>query len=106
DPLLEVRRGAAFHLLASFDPAAPAQVTAFQKLLSDKDATIRGLGLQAARQMNAADRDAVNGPLLAMLDAQAEPEGKNRAALARFAGSLASKGEPFTAALAKAATTD
>lgn len=106
DPLLEVRRGAAFQLLASFDPAVPAQVAAFQKLLNDKDATIRGLGLQAVRQMNPADRDAVNGELLAMLDAQAEPEAKNRATFARFAGSLMSKGEPFAVALSKAATTD
>jgi HEAT repeat protein len=56
--------------------------------------------------MNAADRDAVNGPLLAMLDSQAEPESKNRAAVARFAGSLLSKGGPFAPALAKAAAHD
>lgn len=106
DPLLEVRRGAAFHLLASFDPAVPEQVAAFQKLLNDEDATIRGLGLQAARQMSAADRDAVNGELLTMLDSQGEPEAKNRAAFARFAGSLGSKGEPFAQALARAAASD
>jgi HEAT repeat protein len=106
DDKLEVRRGAAFHLLSSFDPASPAQVAAFTKALDDNDATIRGIGLQAVRQMSAADRDAANGYLLAMLDPQAEPEPKNRAAFARFTGSLAEKGLPFARALAKAAVND
>jgi hypothetical protein len=76
DDKLEVRRGVAFHLLSSFDPASPEQVAAFTKALDDNDATVRGIGLQAVRQMSAADRDAANGYLLAMLDPQAEPEPK------------------------------
>jgi HEAT repeat protein len=106
DPLLEVRRGAAFHLLSTFDPAVRAQVTAFTQLLNDKDATVRNLGFQAVKQLPAAEIAAVTPQLNTLLDPAHETKAENRAAVARFAGSLGQRGAPFTGNLEKAATSD
>ncbi|QDU28495.1 HEAT repeat protein [Anatilimnocola aggregata] len=106
DKQLEVRRGAAFHLLSSFDPAIPLHVAAFTGLLADEDATIRGIGLQAVRQMNAADMSTAQPQLTAMLDPERETKVENRVAIVRLAGNLGTKGTAFTASLTKSATTD
>jgi HEAT repeat protein len=106
DPQLEVRRGAAFHLLSSFDPSAKDQVAAFSGLLKDQDATIRGLGLTAVKQMHADDVSAAQPQLIALLDPTQETKPENRATVARFAGSLSHRGGPFAAALSTAAVND
>ncbi|WP_254513453.1 HEAT repeat domain-containing protein [Anatilimnocola floriformis] len=106
DPLLEVRRGAAFHLLSSFDPAVPEQVTAFKKLLDDKDATVRNIGFQAVKQLPQAEIAAASPQLATLLDPTHETKAENRAAVARLAGTLGAKGAPFADALQKAATSD
>lgn len=106
DPLLEVRRGAAFHLLSSFDPAVPEQVAAFQKLLDDKDPTVRNIGFQAIKQLPPAALAAASPQLVSLLDPAHETKPDNRAAVARLAGNLGQRGAPFSASLEKAATTD
>lgn len=106
DEKLEVRRGAAFHLLSSFDPSAKDQVAAYTKLLGDPDATIRGLALEAAKQMTAQEIATAMPQLTALLDPQTETKPKNRAEVARFAGSLKQKGLPFARALSKSAVND
>ena len=106
DSQLEVRRGAAFHLLSSFDPAVPEQVKAFQKLLDDKDATVRNIGFQAVKQLPPTEIAAASAQLATLLDATHETKAENRAAVARLAGTLGAKGVPFADALQKAATSD
>lgn len=106
DPQLEVRRGAAFHLLSSFDRSAPSQVAAFTGLLKDKDATIRGIGLSAVKQMQPDDVASAQPQLIALLGAANESKPENRATVARFAGSLLQRGGPYVAALTTAATAD
>jgi HEAT repeat protein len=106
DPQLEVRRGAAFHLLSSFNPAAKDQVAAFSGLLEDQNATIRGIGLSAVMQMQPDDVDAVQPQLIALLQSANESKPENRATIARFAGRLMQRGAPFAASLTTAATDD
>ncbi len=106
DPLLEVRRGAAFHLLSSFDPAVPAQVAAFKQLLEDKDATVRNIGFQAVKQLPQTEIIAASPQLITLLDPAHEAKPENRAAVARLAGNLGQRGVPFAAGLEKAATSD
>jgi HEAT repeat protein len=106
DPLLEVRRGAAFHLLSSFDAAVPEQVTAFKKLLDDKDATVRNIGFQAVKQLPPAEIAAASPQLITLLDPTHETKPENRAAVARLAGTLGQRGAPFSTSLEKAATSD
>jgi HEAT repeat protein len=106
DPLLEVRRGAAFHLLSSFDPAVPEQVTAFKKLLDDKDPTVRNLGFQAVKQLPPAELAATSPQLIVLLDPAHETKAENRAAVARLAGNLGQRGAPFATSLEKTAVSD
>lgn len=106
DPRTEVRRGATFYLLGKFDPASRDHVAAFTKALADSDATIRGIGLTAVRQMEPDDIASATPQLMALLDPQKESKPENRAALARFAGNLGPKGLPFARAVAKASTSD
>jgi HEAT repeat protein len=106
DPLLEVRRGAAFHLLSSFDPAVPAQVTAFKQLLEDKDPTVRNIGFQAVKQLPPAEIATASPQLIALLDPAHETKPENRAAVARLAGNLGQRGAPFATSLEKAAAGD
>jgi len=106
DPLLEVRRGAAFHLLSSFDPAVPEQVVAFKKLLDDKDPTVRNIGFQAVKQLPPAEIAATSSQLIALLDPSHETKPENRAAVARLAGTLGQRGAPFAESLQRAATSD
>ncbi|WP_425613717.1 HEAT repeat domain-containing protein [Anatilimnocola sp. NA78] len=106
DAQLEVRRGSAFHLLSCFDPSSPAQVAAFTKALGDQDATIRGIGLQAVKQLPPADIAAAAPQLIAMLDPKLEAKYENRSAIVRLAGSLGPKGSEFIDSLGKSATND
>ncbi len=106
DERLEVRRGAAFHLLSTFDPSSPEQVAAFTKALDDQDATLRNIGLQAVRQLSPAEIAATSPQLLALLDPTRETKPENRAAIARLAGNLGPKGTAFIDGLATSATKD
>lgn len=106
DPLLEVRRGAAFHLLSSFDPAVPEQVTAFKKLLDDKDPTVRNIGFQAVKQLPPTELAATSPQLIVLLDPAHETKPENRAAVARLAGNLGQRGAPFATSLEKTAVSD
>jgi HEAT repeat protein len=102
----EVRRGAAFYLLGKFDSSSREHVAAFTKALDDSDATIRGIGLSAVRQMDATDIASATPQLLTMFDPKHETKPENRAAMARFAGSLGQKGLPFARGVAKSAVND
>lgn len=106
DDKVEVRRGAAYHLLSMFNADAADQVRAFTALLGDNDAMVRGIGLQAVRQMHAPDIAQATAGLVAMLDPAKETKAENRAAIARLAGGLMGKGEGFAAGLAKSAVSD
>jgi HEAT repeat protein len=87
---VEVRRGAAFYLLKSFDPANSQHAAAFATLLEDDDRTVRGLGLAAASQMHPADQLSALPRLASMLDPGHEDKAENRAAIARLLGQLKS----------------
>lgn len=106
DVQVEVRRGAAFYLLGSFDPNDAGQVQAFAKLLSDEDRTTRGIGLSAVRQMHEKDQTAAVPGLAAMLDPAREDKAANRESVARLLASLKTAAAEATDALASAATTD
>jgi len=102
----QVRRGAAFFLLGQFNPNDPQLVTAFSKLLADSDATVRGLGLSAAREMNQADQVAAAPDLAEMLSEGREGKPENRASIARLLGSLKSQAAGIAEELAAAAKGD
>jgi HEAT repeat protein len=106
DAQVEVRRGAAFYLLGSFNSNDAAQVKAFSDLLADPDRTVRGIGLSAARQMREEDQAAAVPRLAAMLDAQREDKPANRESVARLLATLKSKAAEATEPLATAATSD
>ena len=106
DSQVEVRRGAAFYWLGSFDPAVPDQVAAFTALLGDSDRTIRGIGLAAVKQMPAADQLAALPRLAEMLDPNREDRADNRAGVARLFGSLRSQAAAGLPALLASAKSD
>lgn len=106
DSQVEVRRGAAFFLLGSFNPSEPAQVQAFCALLGDSDRTIRGIALSAARQMRPDDQAAAVPRLAAMLDAGREDKPANRESAARLLATLKTSAGEATDALAAAASGD
>ena len=106
DKQVEVRRGAAFYLLGSFNPNEPANVTAFSSLLDDADRTIRGIGLSAARQMRPEDQAAAVPRLAAMLDPSREDRPQNRESVARLLAGLKSGATAALDKLAAAATGD
>jgi HEAT repeat protein/predicted small lipoprotein YifL len=84
----DVRRGAAYYLLANFNPDDKNQVAGYLTLLSDSEPFLRSLGLQAVRKMTKADQDVAVPRLAKMLAAKQEPSDENRAALARLLGSF------------------
>ncbi len=102
----QVRRGSAYYLLASFNPNDKSQVEAYSALLDDTDANLRTLGLQAVRQMHAADQLSAVPRLTTMLTKETEASADNRASLARFLGSLKAGGQPALDALITAAKED
>lgn len=106
DSAVETRRGAAFYLLGQFDAENREQVAAFSALLGDADATLRGIGLSAVKQMRRDDQAAVAGKLAAMLDAEREAKGENRAAIARLLSVLKSEDAAVLPALIAAASGD
>ena len=88
DARADVRRGAAYYLLASFNPDDKNQVAGYLGLLDDSEPFLRSLGLQAVRKMTKADQDVAVPRLAKMLAATQEPSDENRAALARLLGSF------------------
>ncbi|MCI0361261.1 MAG: HEAT repeat domain-containing protein [Planctomycetaceae bacterium] len=106
DQQVEVRRGAAFFLLGSFDPNEPAHVSGFTALLDDADRTIRGIGLSAVRQMHSPDQAAAVPRLAAMLDPAREDKAPNRESVARLLGGLKSDASAAIEKLASAAAAD
>lgn len=106
DPSIDVRRGAAFYVLGSFNPTRPNHVAAFTYLLEDPDKTIRGIGLSAVKQMREADIAQAAGRLAKMLDPQVEDQANNRASIVRLLGKLRSDGSAALAPLVKSAASD
>ena len=106
DSSVEVRRGAAYHLLSTFDPNSAEQTAGFVKTLGDKDPTIRGIGLQAVRQMPKPEIAKAAKELAAMLQPAMESKPENRASIARLAGGLGADGAQFVDGLKTSATTD
>ena len=106
DQQVEVRRGAAFFLLGSFNANDQAQVQAFSALLGDADRTIRGIGLSAARQMRADDQAAAVPRLAAMLDPVREDKPANRESVARLLAGLKTGAGESIEQLAAAAAGD
>lgn len=102
----DVRRGAAWQLLAAFDPDDSDQVAAFLKLLSDDDPSIRGFGLSALKQLPRERQSAALPQLVVMLDPARESKPENRAGSARLLGSLRAAAAEAHEALAKAAADD
>ncbi len=106
DQQADVRRGAAYYLLGSFNSNEPAQVRAFSALLGDADRTIRGIGLSAARQMRPEDQAAALPRLAAMLDPAREDKPANRETVARLLAGLKSSAAESIEPLAAAAVGD
>ena len=106
DKVVAVRRGTAFYLLNEFDPAHRDQVAALLVLLEDQDATLRGFGISAVKQMSHADQVAAVPRLIPMLDATRESKADNRASIARLLGTLKADAKPALDALAAAAAND
>ncbi len=106
DPKAEVRRGAAYYLLANFQPEDEKQVAGYSALLEDAEPFLRGLGLQAVRRMAKTDQAAAVPRLAKMLVAKQEPSPDNRAALARLLGSFKQDAAPALAALTSGAQGD
>ena len=106
DKQVEVRRGAAFYLLRTFNPNDADHVLSFTRLLEDEDRTIRGIGLSAVKDMHAADQAKAAPQLAAMLKPAQEPTAANRAAIARMLGGLKAEGAPAAEDLSAAATGD
>ena len=102
----EARRGAAFYLLAKFDPSDAMQVAGYTGLLDDKEPFLRSLGLQAVRKMQKTDQAAAVPRLSKMLAPQQEPSADNRATLARLLGSLKQAAAPALEALSSGAKED
>jgi HEAT repeat protein len=106
DSQAEVRRGAAYYMLAHFNPADAEHVAAFTKLLSDSDRTIRGFGLTAANDMRPEDQLAAAPRLGAMLDPAREDKPENRVSAARLLAKLKSHAADEADELAAAAKND
>ncbi len=106
DAQTEARRGAAYYLLAKFNPNDAKQVQGYSALLEDPEPFLRGLGLQAVRRMQKSDQAAAVPRLAKMLIASQEPIAENRAALARLLGSLKKDAAPAIAALTSGAKAD
>jgi HEAT repeat protein len=102
----DVRRGAAFYLLARFDAANARQVAGYTALLRDQEPYLRSLGFQAVRKMRKTDQAAAVPRLTELLAARHEPSVENRAALARLLGSLKQDAAPALDALTAGATDD
>jgi HEAT repeat protein len=102
----EVRRGAAYYLLAKFNADDEKQVAGYTALLDDQEPFLRSLGMQAVRKMQKADQAAAVPRLAQMLAASHEPSAENRAALARLLGSLKNDAAPALAALTSAVKDD
>ncbi len=106
DPRPDVRRGAAYYLLANFNPDSEQQVAGYSGLLDDAEPFLRSLGLQAVRKMTKADQAAAVPRLAKMLAAKQEPSDENRAALARLLGSFQEDAAPALEALTSGAKED
>jgi HEAT repeat protein len=106
DNSVEVRRGAAYHLLSMFDPNSDEQTAGFVKTLGDKDATIRGIGFQAIRQLPKSEIANLTTPLINLLVPTIETKAENRANVARFVGSLGPDASKFIDALQGASYID
>lgn len=106
DTRAEARRGAAFYLLAKFNPSDAKQVAGYSGLLDDKEPFLRSLGLQAVRKMQKTDQAAAVPRLSKMLATEQEPSADNRAALARVLGSLKQDAAPALEALTTGAKAD
>lgn len=106
DPRPDVRRGAAYYLLANFNPESEQQVAGYTGLLDDTEPFLRSLGLQAVRKMTKTDQAAAVPRLAKMLAAKQEPSDENRAALARLLGSFQEDAAPALAALTSGAKED
>lgn len=100
DPRPDVRRGAAYYLLANFNPDSEQQVAGYTGLLDDSEPFLRSLGLQAVRKMAKSGQAAAVPRLAKMLVAKQEPSDENRAALARLLGSFREDAAPALKALA------
>jgi HEAT repeat protein len=106
DPQVEVRRGAALYLLGQFSPHDSQQVAAFVGLLGDSDRTIRSIALSAVKELAHDQQIAALERVVPMLNPQHEDVPENRAAVARFCGSLKADGTAATPALQAAVTSD
>jgi len=106
DPQVEVRRGAALYLLGQLHPHDPEQVAAFTGLLGDRDRTIRSIALSAVKDLPREEQIAALDRVVPMLSPQHEDVPENRAAVARFCGSLKADGTAATPALQAAVTSD
>ena len=102
----EVRRGAAYYLLAKFNSDDEKQVAGYTALLDDQEPFLRNLGMQAARKMQNADQVAAVPRLSKMLAAKQEPSAENRAALARLLGSMKEDAAPALVTLTSGAKED
>ena len=102
----EVRRGAAFYLLARFDAKDIKQVEGYSGLLEDSEPFLRTLGLQAVRKMQRSDQIAAVPRLAGMLSPKQEASAENRATLARLLGNLKQEAAPALAALSTGAAED
>ena len=106
DQSADVRRGTAFALLGQLDPSNSQQAAAFVALLGDSDATVRGLGLDAVKELSREQQLAALSTLAAMLTADREPRPDNRAKTARLLGSWKADGAGAAQPLASAAAGD
>jgi HEAT repeat protein len=101
DPKL--RAGAAYALLEKFDGYDKASSELFLRMLSDEDATVRGMALQAVGRFTEEDALRAVDPLAAILAGQHEADHR-RGLAARLLGNVRS--EPAFEALREAAMKD
>ena len=102
----EVRRGAAFNLLSSFDPADGEQVAALTAALSDKDPAVRSIARSAVSDMRQPDQVAAAPKLANLLQSEQEARAENRAAIARLLGTLKGEAAPVLPNLRSASQGD
>lgn len=104
DESVDVRRGAAYHLLplaASRDELA----LAFAGLLDDADATIRGIALSAVGQFKPGQKAAA-APALAQVLSRSDADDQQRGTAARLLGDLGGEAQSLLPQLSQAATSD
>ena len=106
DAKTEARRGAAFYLLAKFNPEDPKQVAGYSGLLEDPEPFLRTLGFQAVRKMKKSDQAAAVPRLAKMLTPEQEASPENRASLARLLGRFKQDAAPALEALTMGASDD